>query len=39
VYFDAAANWLKGALSREEALSRIRINYQTVIDHWTEVAS
>ncbi|CAN5665968.1 hypothetical protein BH18ACI5_BH18ACI5_03480 [soil metagenome] len=38
VYFDAAAHWLTGALSREEAMSRIRTNYQAVIDHWTEIA-
>ena len=37
VYFDAAAGWLQGSLAREEAVARIRANYQSVIDAWTEV--
>jgi len=34
VYFDAASNWLKGALSRDEAIAQIRANYHKVIEAW-----
>jgi len=37
VYFDAASGWLKGSFSRDEAIGRIRHNYQHVIDAWREV--
>ncbi|MEO6212217.1 MAG: DUF2090 domain-containing protein [Vicinamibacterales bacterium] len=36
VYFDAAANWLKGNHTRSEAIARIGANYQAVIDAWQE---
>jgi len=37
VYFDAASGWLKGNLSRDQAIGQIRANYQGVIDAWLQV--
>nr|MBA3297849.1 DUF2090 domain-containing protein [Acidobacteriota bacterium] len=36
VYFDAAADWAKAGLSREDAIGRISTNYQAVVRAWEE---
>lgn len=37
VYFEPAAEWVRGRLSREEAVARISANYDEVISAWQEV--